>query len=289
MEDKTLYEMYHNANTKTQAQEIALAESERRIKMLIYNYNGTLCVDDKEDIAQDCRIAILQALDTYDYTKAQWSTWCSKYLYNAVYNSTAKVRYGTSEYMRSKYNIQHPITVFQKDGDRSHYDGYITPLYGGESAEDIAIVQIERAENAKRLYSAVQMLPKRQKSAIAEYYGLYGNNPYSDGNPTKDKYRSSAIRRMRDIYGITVQNEQNIDRTGQKIRGAKNRPIVIVRYNGCLDADAIMRDGDNYYLIVNSTYDKLRTRDILRSNCTAKYSQIDADTQVYGKRARDYF
>lgn len=298
MEDKKIYEMYHNTETKAEVQETVIRDAETRIMSQIAQYNNTLCYDEREDIAQECRIAILQALETYDYTASGWETWSRKYIHNAIYNGVAKTQYNVSEYMRSKYDIKRNVSIYKNAEDTDNdnekgYDGYEMPLYGGDSAEDIAIKEMERTKEARKLYHAVEMLSPKCKSEIIEYYGLYGNNPSNSGySKAKASRRREGVRKLREIYGVSeIKYAQygKLDRVGERLKGYDNRPIVIVRYGGCKDVDAVMMDGDSYYLIVNTTYEKIRNRNILKSNCSAKYSEITPNTQVYGKCACDYF
>lgn len=297
MNDRMIYEMYHNTATKAEVQETVIKEAENRIMSQIAQYNNTLCYDEREDIAQECRIAILQALDTYDYTASKWETWSRKYIHNAIYNGTAKTRYNVSEYMRRKYNIQRDISIYRhEDTDNDNekgYDGFEMPLYDGDSAEDIAIKAMEREKDARKLYRAVEMLSPKYKSEIVEYYGLYGHNPSNSGcNRTKASRRRKGIDKLREIYGATKEKQAlcgKLDRVGEKLKGYDNRPIVIVRYGGCKDIDAVMMDGDSYYLITNATYEKLKNRNIYKSNCSVEYTEITSNTQVYGRCACDYF
>ena len=303
MDDKTLFEMYHNEETKRQAQEIAVAELERHIRIAVREYNSALCYDDMEDVVQECRIAVLQALDSYDYTASTWATWYSRYLYNAIYRNVISVKYGVSKYLVDKYNVQQPSSIYANDN--CDYDGYALPIsyYYDNNVEDIVIAQMEREEEAKRLYDAVDKLKKRQKETIIRYYGLDGSNPQTRADiagslgircHAVDNNRAMAIKRLQKIYGVAdVQTQNYYNKTGERLKDIKGREIVIVKYNNCTDMDALMRDGDSYYLIINATYYRLKNRDVMRcsraSNSTVKCTQITPNTQVYGKCACDYF
>lgn len=301
MEDKMIYEMYHNVETRAEAQEIAVAELEKHIRIAVREYNSALCYDDMQDIIQECRIAILQALDSYDYTASTWVTWYSKYLYNAMYRNVISVKYGVSKYLVDKYNIQQPSSIFANDN--CDYDGYALPIsYYDNSVEDIVIARMEKEEEAKRLHDAVNKLKKRQKETIIRYYGLDGSNPQTRADiagslgircHAVDNNRAMAIQKLRRIYGVADVQPQNYDKTGEHIRDVKGREIVIVRYDNCTDMDALMRDGDSYYLVTNATYYRFKNRDVMRcsraSNSAVKCTKIDANTQVYGKCACDYF
>lgn len=299
MNDRMIYEMYHNTATKAEVQETVIKEAENRIMSQIAQYNNTLCYDEREDIAQECRIAILQALDTYDYTASAWDTWSRRYIYNAIYNGVSKTRYNVSEYMRSKYEIKRDVSIYRNTEDtdtdnEKGYDGYGMPLYGEDSAEEIAIKEMERAKESRKLYHAIEQLSPKCKSEIVAYYGLYGNNPSNSGySKAKASRRREGIRKLREIYGVTDVYQNYYNKTGEHLKDVKGREIVIVRYDNCTDMDALMRDGDSYYLVTNATYYRFKNRDVMRcsraSNSAVKCTKIDANTQVYGKCACDYF
>lgn len=292
---RELYTLYHNPETKAQAQTIALEQAEPIIQRMIYSRSQKAC--DRDDMAQECRITVMDNLDKYDPNKGAFSTFIIDYVFNKAYEVGYKNVYGVSPYIQKRYDVDITAGLQHSNEDEIQYD-IQKYLDSGYNTEDEALMNIEREINAEKLYKALEALPDRQKQALAAVYGLYGRNPMKSSEYaalmgcSRDRINdlcSRAIRRLQLDYGIEPKPyTAKLDRTGQKGHDRAGHPFKIIRYNGCKDVDVIVRDHDTYYLILSTYYNKLIAANLLSNGCKVNKQQITADTMINGKRAAAY-
>lgn len=287
---RDLYTLYHNENTRGQAQEIALKQAEPIIQKMVNNRTQTAC--NREDMAQECRIAVLSNLDGYDPDKGAFTTFIADYIFNKAYETSYKNVYGVSSYTKKRYDVD--FTQDDKDDTQDDCRGYMD---SGYNTEDEALLNIERAVNAERLYKALEALPERQKQALSAIYGLYGKNPMTTreyaarqgiSRDAVNRLHSSAIKALQKAYNITDQHQTH-DRTGQKGHDRVGHPYIIIRYGGCKNIDAIVRDHNTYYMLLSANYCTLGTANLLSKACKVNRQQITAETEINGRRAAAYF
>lgn len=292
---RELYNLYHNEGTRKQAIEIALQQAEPLIQRRIYGNTQMAC--DNDDMAQECRMAVLANLDKYDPDRGAFSTFIDAYIFNAAWAQGYKSVYGVSAYKQKRYNIDTTVDIQVKDQTGQAIEDCMAYMDSGYNVEEDVLENIEREINAKRLYAALALLPEKQRQALIAVYGLYGRNPMSTreyatlinvAQNTVNDWCSRGMKTLRAIYGAEEQ-PRIINRTGEKGRDRKGRPFVIVRYGGCKDIDAVIKDHSTYYMVFTVKYETLINRDLLYKKCTVKPEMIDPDTVVYGKRAAAYF
>lgn len=292
---RELYNLYHNEGTRKQAEVIALEQAEPLIQRRIYGNTQMAC--DNDDMAQECRIAVICNMDKYDPDRGAFSTFVSDYIFNAAWAQGYKSVYGVSAYKQKRYNVDTPVSIFVNDEDGQAIEDCKEYMDSGYNVEEDVIGGIEREINAKRLYAALETLPEKQRQALIAVYGLYDRNPMSTreyaalagvAQNTVNDWCGRGMKTLRAIYGAEEQ-PRIIDRTGEKGHDRKGRPFVIVKYNGCKDIDAIMRDHNIYYIIQSVKYETLTNRDLLYKKCTVIPKPIEPDTVVYGKRVAAYF
>lgn len=292
---RELYNLYHDPETKKKAQEIALQQAEPIIQRMIYTRGQTAC--NRDDMAQECRIAVLSNLDGYDPDKGAFSTYIADYIFNTAYATGYKNVYGVSPYTKKRYGVDFTIDLQSKDQDGQSMDDCREYMDSGYNTEDEALLNIERAVNAERLYKALEALPERQKQALSAIYGLYGKNPMKTSEyaakqgisrDTVNRLHSSAIKALQKTYNVTDQH-QTLDRTGQKGHDRAGHPYIIIRYDGCNNIDAIVRDHNTYYMLLSANYYTLNNRDLLYKGCKVNRQQINPETEINGRRAAAYF
>lgn len=292
---RELYTMYHDPATRKQAEVIALEQAEPLIRKRVYGNTQLTC--DNDDMAQECRIAVLDNLGKYDPDKGAFSTFIDAYIFGTSYQTAYKNVYGVSMYLKKRYNVDIPVDIQVKDQTGQGMEDCKEYMDSGYNVEEDVINNIEREINAKRLYAALETLPDKQKQALIAVYGLYDRNPMSTSEyaalmgvsrNTVNDWCSRGMKTLRSVYGAEEQ-PRIIDRTGEKGRDRKGRPFVIVKYNGCKDIDAVMKDHSTYYMVSAVKYETLTNRDLFYKKCTIKPVLIEPDTMVNGIRAAAYF
>ena len=289
---KNLKEMYDNVETRKQAWEIACLAAENMIQKEISLICPDLCKEDKEDIAQNCRINIQKALANYDPKKAAFLTYCKSYLRGTVLSNAKKARgSGASDYKQKRYNLRiQSITGVGEDGPEEDYRPWMA---SGSDTEAETFRSIEKETNSIFLYCHMNKLPEKQRKALKaiDIQGLSISEYAAEINATYEyvvALHSNAFKSLCRELGAPEPSHE-LDRTGEKMCDRLGRPLVIVHYGGCKNIEAIMNDHGTYYRFTGTTYDKLKRRDLLRKNCSVKCTRIDPDTLVKGRPARSYF
>lgn len=159
MNDKDLeiYELFNNQNTRNKAIELAIESLESSFLPIIYRYYPNINVSHIDDCLQECRIAVMSALATFNPSKGSFSTWCRLPIKHAIIAYIDR-------------NINNDSTYNLKKFGKTNFVEYRYDYECSDnSTVDDAIEQITLRET---LVKALNKLTDRQRYVIIRCYGL---------------------------------------------------------------------------------------------------------------------
>lgn len=184
MEDFELYQLYHNPKTKDEAILKALEGTEPYIRSVLcgkFKREGYY-----EDIFQECRLAVIDALRTYNpCKKASFLTYCRLPIKHKICDFIARNVYKVSTYRQKKYGK----VSFES------YD-YAEKDLPGVGFENSTVLKAD-------LVSLLNRLEKRDRDIVVKFY-IYGQSikgiAESLGLPEAlvERRKSLALKQLRD-------------------------------------------------------------------------------------------